>query len=79
MISRWYFGDQLPTLALLAEIAVAGVVVILSASRMARLADRVADQYGLGDAWVGALLLATVTSLPEVVSGLTATWVSATY
>ncbi|MEE9293660.1 MAG: hypothetical protein V3W34_01675 [Phycisphaerae bacterium] len=75
MISRWYFQADLPTWALFVEIALAGFVVILSGSRLTRLADQVATQFNLGGAWVGALLLATVTSLPEVVTGLTATWI----
>ncbi len=78
MISEWYFAAELPTWALFSEIVLAGVVVVLSGSRLASLADSVADRYGLGDAWVGALLLASVTSLPEVVSGITATWVGQT-
>jgi len=35
-------------------------------------ADRLADAYGWGRGWVGLALLATVTSLPELASGLSA-------
>lgn len=75
MLSEWYFGAELPTWALMVEILVAGAIVIVSGARLAGLADRLAEEYQLGAAWVGVLLLATVTSLPEVVSGVTATWV----
>ncbi len=78
MISEWWFSVGLPTWALFLEIFLAGAVVVLAGSRLAKLADSVAEEYGLGGAWVGALLLATVTSLPEVVSGVTATWVGQT-
>lgn len=75
MLSEWYFGTELPTWALMVEILVAAAIVIVSGARLAGLADRLAEEYQLGAAWVGVLLLATVTSLPEVVSGVTATWV----
>lgn len=75
MISRWYFEADLPTWALFVEMILAGIAVVFAGSRLARLADKVADEFNLSGAWVGALLLATVTSLPEVVTGLTATWV----
>jgi len=75
VLSEWYFGDGLPTWALMAEIVLAGVVVVLSGSRLTLLADKVADKYNLGGAWIGLVLLATVTSLPEVVTGCTAVWV----
>ncbi len=78
MLSNWIFGAELPTWALFVEIVLAGAAVVVSGSRLASLADGVADKYQLGSAWVGALLLATVTSLPEVVSGMTATWVGQT-
>ncbi|MCH7701681.1 MAG: hypothetical protein IID37_08340 [Planctomycetes bacterium] len=72
MISRWYFESELSTWAILIELVVAGVLVILAGSRLARLADTLGKQLGLGSAFVGILLLATVTSLPEVVTSGTA-------
>ncbi len=44
----------------------AGALVFLVASRLARHADAVADATGLGRIWVGSLLLAASTSLPEL-------------
>lgn len=72
MIAKWIYMDGLETWAILVEILLAGLIVVGSGSKLSILADKVADKYGLGGAWVGALLLATVTSLPEVVSGCTA-------
>jgi cation:H+ antiporter len=46
-------------------IAVAGFV-------LSRSADALADAYGWGRGWVGLALLATVTSLPELASGVSA-------
>lgn len=74
MFSKLLFTPELPTWALFAEMAIAAVFVILAGSRFTRLADTVADRLNLGSGWVGLVLLASVTSLPELVTGATATW-----
>jgi len=74
VFSSFLLGESLATWALFVEILVAGSIVVLLASRLTRLADTLADRYNLGKAWIGMLLLATVTSLPEVVTGGTAVW-----
>jgi cation:H+ antiporter len=56
----------------LAAFAAVGVAVFLVASRLARHADAIADATGLGRAWVGALLLAASTSLPELITDINA-------
>ena len=78
MFSQWIYGDSLTTWALLAELVIAGAIVIVAGSKLTRLADRLADDLKLGSAWVGMLLLATVTSLPEMVTGCTAVWIENT-
>ncbi|MFQ5489576.1 MAG: sodium:calcium antiporter [Phycisphaerae bacterium] len=72
MLSRLYFQADLPTWALFLEILVSGWFVVFLASRLTVLADKLGDELNLGKAWIGMLLLATVTSLPEVVTGATA-------
>jgi len=58
-------------------IACAGLL-IWSATILARYGDVLADKTGLGRAWVGAILIAGVTSLPELASGISAvTWLKA--
>jgi cation:H+ antiporter len=47
----------------LAVIGIAGV-------KLSRYGDAIADKTGLGGTWVGVVLLATVTSLPELATGL---------
>jgi cation:H+ antiporter len=61
----------------LAAFAAAGVLVFLVSSRLAHHADAIADATGLGRAWIGALLLAGSTSLPELITDLNATWLGA--
>ncbi len=72
MLSNWLFGE-VTTESLFAEFVLAGVVVVLTGARFTRLADTLADRLNLTGGWIGLILLATVTSLPEVVAGGTAT------
>jgi cation:H+ antiporter len=56
----------------LGAFVIVGVAVFLVASRLARHADAIADATGLGRVWIGALLLAASTSLPELVTDVNA-------
>ena len=57
--------------ASLAVIAVAGV-------RLTRYGDIIAEKSGFSRGWVGLILLATVTSLPELATGLSAVTIAMT-
>jgi cation:H+ antiporter len=59
----------LSLLACLAVIGVAGV-------KLSRYGDIIAEKSGLSRGWVGLILLATVTSLPELVTGLSSVTVA---
>jgi len=61
MRSLWLIWAQLALCA--GAIAVAGTL-------LSRYADVIADKTGWSGAWVGLVLLATVTSLPELATGL---------
>lgn len=55
--------------------AVAGFIlcalaIAISGTRLARWGDRLAELTGLGRAWLGLVLMATVTSLPELFVGI---------
>lgn len=53
------------------------VVFIGSAGTMlSRYGDIIADKTGLGGTWVGLVLLATVTSLPELITGISSVTVA---
>ena len=49
-----------------------GAGVFIAAATLARHADAIADATGLGRVWVGAVLLAASTSLPELVTDVNA-------
>ena len=51
------------------EFGICAVLIVAAATQLSRYADVIAEKTGLGRAWVGAILLAGVTSLPELVSG----------
>jgi cation:H+ antiporter len=46
------------------------VIIIIAGSRLSKYGDIIAEKTGLGHIWVGIVLLATVTSLPEVATGI---------
>ncbi|MEA1988163.1 MAG: sodium:calcium antiporter [Pseudomonadota bacterium] len=50
----------------------AALVIVMAGTKLARLADTLADQTGLGEALFGVLLLAGVTSLPDFAATLSA-------
>jgi cation:H+ antiporter len=45
-------------------------VIVYAGIRLARYGDIIAEKTGLGKTWVGVVLLASVTSLPELMTGI---------
>lgn len=62
----------------LALFAVAAAAIWLAGGRLERYADAIAEKTGLGRAFLGLLLLAVATSLPEISSVVTASLVGNT-
>ncbi|MGQ3051544.1 MAG: sodium:calcium antiporter [Roseateles sp.] len=56
----------------LVQFAVCAVLIARAGYVLSRSADALAGAYGWGRGWVGLALLATVTSLPELASGISA-------
>jgi len=54
------------------QFALSVVVIWLAGSRLSRYGDVIAEKSGLGRTWTGVILLATVTSLPELATGVSA-------
>ena len=61
-------GARVPWLEFAACVGVIGY----AGSRLSRYGDVIADKTGLGGTWIGLVLLATVTSLPELATGISA-------
>jgi cation:H+ antiporter len=45
-------------------------VILYSGTKLAKYGDIIAEKTGLGRAWIGLVLMASVTSLPELVTGI---------
>ena len=54
------------------------VLIGFTGNKLSRYGDVIADKTGLSGTWVGLMLLATVTSLPELVTGISAVTVADT-
>ena len=54
------------------EFIICAGLIIWAATLLSKYGDVLADKTGLGRAWVGAILIAGVTSLPELASGISA-------
>lgn len=50
----------------------AGLAIVVAGSRLASYGDAIATRTGIGGAWIGAVLLASATSLPELATDLSA-------
>ncbi len=60
------------------EFAVCLVLIAAAGYRLSRYGDMIAEKAGLTRTWVGVVMLASVTSLPELASGLSAVTVANT-
>ncbi len=52
------------------------VVIGIAGVKLTQYGDAIADKTGMGGTWVGLVLIATVTSLPELSAGITASAVA---
>lgn len=57
---------------LLLQFVVCTAVILMAGVRLSRYGDIIAEKTGLGGIWIGVVLLATVTSLPELITGASA-------
>jgi cation:H+ antiporter len=52
------------------EFAVCTAIILVSGTYLSKYGDVIAEKTGLGRTWVGVALMASVTSLPELVTGI---------
>lgn len=60
------------------EFLVCVAVIGVAGSRLVRYGDALATLTGMSRSWIGMILMATVTSLPELVTGLSAVTIAST-
>jgi cation:H+ antiporter len=58
------------------EFILCSAVIVFSGSRLSRYGDMLAEKTGLGRTWVGIVMLASVTSLPELMTGISSVAIS---
>ncbi len=61
-----------PLLAAWLQFGAALVLIGVAGTTLSRCGDVIADRTGLGGTWVGVILIATVTSFPELITGVSA-------
>lgn len=52
------------------KFAICLAVIIVAGTKLAKYGDAIAEKTGLGRIWVGVVLLAAITSLPELATGI---------
>lgn len=52
--------------------ALSAIVIIVAGTKLAQYGDRIAEYSGLGRLWIGVVLLAAATSLPEMLTAVSA-------
>jgi cation:H+ antiporter len=63
-------GDMSELWLIWVKLALCGGAIAFAGTLLSRYADVIADKTGWSGAWVGLVLLATVTSLPELATGI---------
>lgn len=58
------------------QFVAAALVIVVAGTRLARYGDVIGEKTGLGRSWIGVVLLAATTSLPELVTGFGSTAVT---
>jgi cation:H+ antiporter len=53
------------------------VVIVIAGTKLSHYGDQIAELTGLGGLWVGMVLLAGATSLPELLTDISAIWLQA--
>jgi cation:H+ antiporter len=59
-----------PLLLYIAGFLACATLIVFSGSRLSKYGDIIADLTGMGKAWIGLILMAAITTLPELVTGI---------
>ncbi len=68
----FYFYMLTTQLIIWAKFLLCAVFIGLAGTKLTHYADVIADKTSLSGSWIGLILLATVTSLPELITGVSA-------
>lgn len=56
--------------ALWTEFIISALIIVFCGTRLSKYGDVIAEKTGLGRAWTGLILMASITSLPELTTGI---------
>lgn len=59
-------------LLLWAEFMIIALVIVVCGTQLSKYGDVIAEKTGLGGAWTGLIIMASITSLPELITGVSA-------
>lgn len=62
--------DYLPIISAWLQFAICTLLIGFAGVKLSRNGDIIAEKTGMGGTWIGLVLLATVTSLPELITGV---------
>lgn len=65
-------GDAWKIWVLFAQLCVVAMLIASFGSKLSIIGDKIAEESGLSGTWIGVILLAVITSVPEVIVSLTA-------
>jgi len=60
------------------EFIVCSGVIVFCGTLLAKYGDIIAEKTGMGRAWIGLILMASVTSLPELITGISSVTIANT-
>lgn len=52
------------------QFIICSAIIVFSGIKLSRYGDVIAERTGMGRAWIGLILMASVTSLPELITGI---------
>lgn len=52
------------------EFLICSAIIVFSGIKLSKYGDVIAERTGMGRAWIGLILMASVTSLPELITGI---------
>lgn len=52
------------------EFIIIAAIIVICGTRLSKYGDIIAEKTGLGRAWTGLIILASITSLPELITGI---------
>ncbi len=55
---------------------VCAALIVVSGTKLSKYGDIIAEKTGMGKAWVGLILMASITSLPELINGISSVTVA---